>query len=140
MRGQVSERRVWARRGGMAIALGAVWAMAIGGGWAASKPPVVCQVTVHITNDQRQPVANAGVVMDQVANLKRHKVKDAVHVEVKSDSQGNATMGDFVPGVVLIQVIAPGYNTFGKYFYVRQAKTVIQVHLSPPGKQISAFH
>lgn len=136
MRGQTA----WVRQGGMALALAVAWATAAAAGWAASTPPVDCQVTIHITNDQHQPVANAGVVMDQVANLKRHKVKDALHVELKSDSHGNATLSGFVPGVLLVQVIAPGYNTFGKYFYVRQAKTVIQVHLSPPGKQITAFH
>lgn len=110
-------------------------------GWARSKPkPVDCRITVHITNDQHRPVANAGVVLDQVANLHRQKVSGALDVEIKSDAKGNATLLGFVPGVVLVQVIAPNYNTFGRYFLIKKQKTIIQVHLQPPGKQISAFH
>lgn len=110
-------------------------------GWAFSKPkPADCRITVHVTNDQHKPVPNAGVVLDQVANLHHHKVSGALDVEIKSDFKGNATLLGFVPGVVLVQVIAPNYNTFGKYFLIKKQKTVIQVHLQPPGKQVSAFH
>ncbi len=142
MRGQAA--RMYLRRGGVAALVALAWALAgTGAGaraWARSKPVVDCQIIVHIINDQHQPVANAGVLLDQVANLHRRRVKDALHVELKSDSKGNVTLKGFVPGVVLVQVIAPGYNTFGKYFYVRKAKTVIDVQLVPPGKQVTAFH
>lgn len=140
MRGQAATGHL--RRGGVAVLVALTWALAGAGtaAWAHSKPPVDCKVTVHIINDQHQPVANAGVVLDQVANLHRRRVKDALHVELKSNSKGNATLSGFVPGVILVQVIAPGYNTFGKYFYVRKANTVIHVQLFPPGKQITAFH
>ncbi len=132
-------RAQWARwgRGGAVLGLALACAAA---GWAARRLPTDCRVTVHILNDHHQPVANAGVVLDQVADLHRHRVKNALDVELKSDTKGNASLEGFVPGVLLVQVIAPGYNTFGKYYYVRQQKTVIQVQLQPPGHQVTAFH
>lgn len=99
-----------------------------------------CRVTVHVFNRQKQAIPNAGVVLDQVGDLQWRKVKDPMHVELKSDLKGNATIGGFVPGVVMVQVIATNYQTTGNYYYVTKAEQTINIELRPPQPQVSIYH
>lgn len=102
--------------------------------------PLDCRVTVHVFNSRHQIIRNAGVVMSQVGDLQWHKVKHPLHVELKSDTKGNATITGFVPGVLLIQVIASGYRTTGNYYYVRHADETINIEMQPPQRQVSIYH
>lgn len=107
---------------------------------AKKKPePIDCKVTVHVFNRNHQAIANAGVVLTQVGDLQWQKVKDPLHVELKSDSKGNASISGFVPGVLLVQVIASGYQTWGDYYYVRHADELINIELKRPQRQISIY-
>lgn len=139
MNGQGTDRAAGATlRWGVAL----LAALALCTAAAAKKKaqPLDCRVTIHIFNVKKEAVVNAGVVMDQVGDLEWHKVKHPLHVELKSDGKGNATISGFVPGVVLVQVIAPGFRTTGNYYYVQKADVTINIELQPPKPQVSIYH
>lgn len=109
-----------------------------GGGKPRPRPPFV-RVIVHVASPSGRPVRNAGVVIDQYANLHWRQIRDPYHVEIKTDRKGVASIDGFFPGYVLIQVIANGYNTTGNYYKVLAPRQNIYIRLKPPPAQISIF-
>ena len=108
-------------------------------GVGARTPALATHVTVTVVNPQGEPIPNAGVVLDQLSDLRGKKVKHGLNVELKSNRHGKADLGDFVEGRILIQVIASGYETFGKVYLVRTPNYNVTVHLHAPRGQMSIY-
>lgn len=98
------------------------------------------RVVVHISTPDGRPVANAGVVIDQYSDLHWRKIRHPFQAEIKSNEKGIATLDGYVPGVVLIQVIAKGYDTSGAYYKVLAPRQIIYIRLKPPQPQVTIYH
>lgn len=97
------------------------------------------RVTVHVLDQTDSPVQGAGVVLRQASVETGRLGKDPFQVELHTDSKGTVAVQGFAPGVVLVQVIAHGYQTWGQAFIMKHADETVHVKLDPPQRQISIY-
>lgn len=95
--------------------------------------------SLHFTvvkDDNNKPVRNASVVLHPV-NKNGKQAKGGF--ELKTDNEGNTATEGIPYGVIRIQVLAPGFQTFGDDYQVNQPTMDIQVRLKRPGDQLSTY-
>jgi hypothetical protein len=89
-----------------------------------------------LKDDNGKPVRNAAVVLHPVG---KHGKQLKTGFELKTDNEGK-THFDGVPyGPLRIQVIAPGFQTFGDDFAIGQPSQEITVRLKRPQGQYSIY-
>src|SRR5262245_10922588 len=78
------------------------------------------RLTVVITGgDEKKPVDSASVYVKY----------DKVEMNLKTNLSGVCHAPEIPPGRILIQVIAPGWKTFGQYYDADQAEQTINIGL-----------
>jgi hypothetical protein len=83
-----------------------------------------------------KPVRNALVVLHPVD---KHGHSSRSGPNLKTDLEGK-TRYDGVPyGKLRIQVIAPGFQTYGEDYDINQAEMLISVRMKPPAEQITIY-
>jgi hypothetical protein len=95
-------------------------------------------VTIHVTNQNGNPVDNASVIVRFVSGKLVKLNKTHTEWELRTTQEGNAKTPPLPQGKILVQVIAKNYQTFGQNFDVEVDAKVIEVVLNPPQKQYSA--
>jgi len=89
-----------------------------------------------LKDDSGKPIRNAAVVLHPVD---KHGKQERTGFELKTDADGN-THFDGVPyGLLRIQVIAPGFQTFGDNFDIGQPAQQITIRLKRPQGQYSIY-
>ena len=98
------------------------------------------KITVHVTTLGGNPVDRAGVIVRFVKGRSVVKLGRKVHTtwEMRTNQEGLAKMPEVPRGTILIQVIAKGYQTFGKTFDIDDAEKTVEIKLNPPQAQYSA--
>jgi hypothetical protein len=101
-----------------------------------SAPPRVesaARLTIEVSGGEKEiPVENASVYVKYVES---HLLKDKkFELNVKTNREGTAHVPDAPMGKVLIQVVAEGWKTYGKWFEVTDPKQTLKVHLERPAK------
>ena len=94
--------------------------------------------TVHLTivvtgGDDKKPVENASVYVKFVTERMLAKDKK-IEMNLKSNLSGVCHVPEIPRGKILIQVIAPGWKTFGEYYELDQAEQTINITLVRPPK------
>ncbi|MBZ5699826.1 MAG: hypothetical protein LAN18_14915 [Acidobacteriia bacterium] len=94
--------------------------------------------TVHLTivitgGDDKKPVESASVYVKYVTERKLAKDKK-IEMNLKSNLSGVCHVPEIPRGKILIQVIAPGWKTFGEYYDLEQAEQTINITLVRPPK------
>jgi len=94
--------------------------------------------TVHLTivvtgGDDKKPVDSASVYVKYVTERKLSKDKK-IEMNLKSNLSGVCHVPEIPRGKILIQVIAPGWKTFGEYYELDQAEQTINITLVRPPK------
>lgn len=86
-----------------------------------------------VTADTNKPVGNASVYIryPEGRSFFTHKEKDA-EMNFKTNQDGSVKVPDVPRGKVLIQVIAPGLHTYGKYYDIEKDEEEIQIKLEKP--------
>ncbi len=85
--------------------------------------------------DNGKPVRNAAVVLHPVGKDGNQSRKGS---ELKTDAEGKSRLA--VPyGKVRVQVIAPGFQTFGEDYILDQPDKVIVIKLNRPKDQYSIY-
>lgn len=98
------------------------------------KDEPIARVTIEVSGGEKDiPVENASVYLKYV---EEHKIKKDKKVElnVKTNQQGTAHIPEAPTGRVLIQVVADGWKTYGRWYDITEAKQTIKVHLEKPPK------
>lgn len=99
---------------------------------AASTP--IPRMTIEVTGgDANKPVENASVYLKYVEERTLRKDKK-LELNVKTNREGVAHVPDPPLGKVLIQIVAAGWKTYGKWYDVTDPKQVIKIHLEKPPK------
>ena len=83
-----------------------------------------------------KPVRNAAVVLHPV-NRKGKQSRGGL--ELKTDGEGRANIDGIPYGPLRVQVLAPGFQTFGEDYKIDRAETQITVKLKRPGGQYSVY-
>jgi hypothetical protein len=99
-------------------------------------PPDTSEIHVTVLRDTNgKPIHNAAVVMHPLKNG-----KDQGAMEVKTDDDGKIAL-DIIPigDVLRLQIIAPGFQTFGEDYPVDAPAKEITVRMKRPGQQYSIY-
>jgi hypothetical protein len=92
------------------------------------------RLTIVVTGgDEKKPVDSASVYVKFVEARMLAKDKK-IEMNLKTNVSGVCHSPEIPRGKVLIQVIAPGWKTFGEYYEVDQAEQTINIALSRPPK------
>jgi len=107
----------------------------------ASKPQtpppaseVQARLTIEVTGGEKSlPVENASVY---VKFIEEHSIKKDKKLEmnVKTSRDGIAHVPNAPMGRALVQVIAEGWKTYGRWLDITDPKQTIKVHLEKPPK------
>jgi len=89
-----------------------------------------------VKDDNNKPVRNASVILHLVS-------KDGKQTkggfQLKTDNEGNTETDGIPYGLIRIQVLAPGFQTFGDDYTISQPETEINVRLKRPSDQMSVY-
>jgi hypothetical protein len=101
---------------------------------AAQNDLSLARVTIEVTGGEKDaPVENASVYLKYVKD--RKVVKDKQYeLNVKTNRDGIAHVPNAPLGRVLIQIVAEGWKTYGRWYDITDAKQPIKIHLEKPPK------
>ena len=89
-----------------------------------------------VRDSNGKPVKNAAVVLHPV----NKKGKQAMGgLELKTDEEGKTWIDGIPYGALRVQVLAPGYQTFGEDYEIKNPETHITVRLKKPVAQVSEY-
>lgn len=91
---------------------------------------------VVIKDDNGKPVRNASVVLHPV-NPKGKQERGGM--ELKTSPEGKCDLDGIPYGVLRVQVLAHGFQTYGEDFDVEKPKTEITIKLKRPQGQFSIY-
>jgi hypothetical protein len=105
--------------------------------WAAVP---MTKLNIQVTTLGGRPIDRADVVVRFVKGRNYLKLgkKTLTTWEMRTNQEGVAKVPEFPQGTILVQVIAKGYQTFGKTFDVDEAEKTLEIKLNPPQEQYSA--
>jgi hypothetical protein len=98
-----------------------------------SAPKTVKLIIQVLGGDEKKPVESASVYVKYVEARKIAKDKQ-IEMNLKTNLAGSCRVPEIPAGKILIQVIAPGWKTFGEYYDVDQAEQTINIALVRPPK------
>jgi hypothetical protein len=99
-------------------------------------PPQTSKIEVTILKDVNgKPIENAAVVFHPMVGE-----KDEGNMELKTNEDGKLII-DVLPigDTVRLQVIAPGFQTYGDDYKIDQASMAIEIRMKRPGEQYSIY-
>ena len=98
---------------------------------AAADPPTV-KLRIEVTGADGKPVGNASVYVrfNEPGGL-FHKEKLA-ELNFKTNQDGSVKVTDVPQGRILIQVVAKGWHTFGKWYEIDTEEQTVPIKLDPP--------
>src|ERR1700681_4194242 len=117
--------------------LAACVAVMAGPAWAQEADGPMSDLRFVVVRDYNgKPVRNAAVVLHPVSR----KGKQARGgLELKTDNDGKTNIDGIPYGPLRVQVLAPGFQTFGEDYKIDKAETEITVKLKRPGGQYSIY-
>jgi hypothetical protein len=99
-----------------------------------TRPDPQSRITIEVTGGEKEaPVENASVYFKYV---EEHKIKKnkTMELNVKTNRDGLAHVPDAPLGRVLIQVLAEGWKSYGRWFDITDPKQTIKIRLERPPK------
>ena len=92
------------------------------------------RITIVVTGgEDKKPVDSASVYVRYVEERKFGKDKK-IEMNLKTNMSGVCHVPVIPPGKFLIQVIAPGWKTYGEYYDITQTEQTINIGLVRPPK------
>ena len=98
--------------------------------------PVALINFVVMRDANAKPVRNAAVIVHGVG---RHDKQERGGIELKTDADGKASFEGIPYGKWRVQVLAPGFQTFGGDYDVDKPTVEVTVKLKRPGGQYSIY-
>ena len=84
------------------------------------------RLRIEVTGgDANKPVADASVYV-------RYPDDKKFELDLKTNQEGVARSPEIPQGRILIQIVAPGWKTYGQYHDVSESEPTIQIHLVKP--------
>jgi hypothetical protein len=90
------------------------------------------RLRIEVTGgDDNKPVVQASVYIKFGKDPKSEKGK-LTELNIKTNQEGIAQSPDVPRGKILIQIIAPGWKTYGEWHDITEEEQKIQIHLVRP--------
>ncbi|HEY6769547.1 MAG TPA: carboxypeptidase-like regulatory domain-containing protein [Candidatus Sulfotelmatobacter sp.] len=89
-----------------------------------------------VKEDSGKPVRNASVIMHPVST---HGKQERGGLELKTDPEGKSSFEGIPYGKLRVQVLAPGFQTYGEDFEVDRPKMELTIKLKRPQGQYSIY-
>lgn len=89
-----------------------------------------------VKDDNGKPVRNAAVILHAVATNGK---QERGGMELKTSPEGKADFDGIPYGMLRVQVLAHGFQTFGEDYDVNKSKTEITIKLKRPQGQFSVY-
>jgi len=80
--------------------------------------------------EAKKPIVDASVYV-KFAEAKTLRDKK-IELNLKTNQSGVARSPEIPKGRILIQIVAPGWKTFGQYYDIKQDEQTIQINLDRP--------
>lgn len=96
------------------------------------KEPLVGKLRIEVTGDKGQPIGNASVYIRYPEE--HHLLRRSTQTEMnfKTNQDGSVKVPEVRISKILIQVIAPGWKTYGKWYILEKEDETIQIKLEKP--------
>jgi hypothetical protein len=98
--------------------------------------PLATLTFVVLKDENGKPVRNAAVVMHPVGDDGK---QERGGIELKTDPEGKTSYEGVPYGKLRVQVLAPGFQTFGEDYNIGQPNMDITIKLKRPTKQYSIY-
>jgi len=109
----------------------------IGLSWAQDDEGPMSDLRFVVVRDYNgKPVRNAAVVLHP---LSRKGKQTRGGLELKTDGEGRTSIEGIPYGPLRVQVLAPGFQTFGEDYQIDKPEFEITVKLKRPGGQYSVY-
>jgi len=105
-------------------------------GWSGNEEPSSKLNFMVVRDYSGKPIKNASVVLHPV-NSKGKQERGGY--ELKTDSDGKTQFEGVPYGLLRVQVLAPGFQTFGEDYDVQKNEMDIVVRLKRPSQQYSIY-
>ena len=90
------------------------------------------KVRLRVTNNQDKPVPNASVYVRFNESGGLFHKDHLAEMNFKTNDDGSVKIPEVPIGRVLIQIVAKGYHTYGKWYDITKDPDVISIKLDPP--------
>jgi hypothetical protein len=97
-----------------------------------SSDPGTVKLRIEVTSPDGKPVGNASVYVrfnETVGLFHKNKLAE---MSFKTNQDGSVKVTDVPQGKILIQVIAKGWHTFGKWYDIETDSETVQIKLEAP--------
>jgi len=97
-----------------------------------SSEPATVKLRIEVTSPDGKPVGNASVYVrfnESGGLFHRNKLAE---MSFKTNQDGSVKVTDVPQGKILIQVIAKGWHTFGKWYDIETDSETVQIKLEAP--------
>jgi hypothetical protein len=97
-----------------------------------SSESATVKLRIEVTSPDGKPVGNASVYVrfnESVGLFHRNKLAE---MSFKTNQDGSVKVTDVPQGKILIQVIAKGWHTFGKWYDIETDSETVQIKLGAP--------
>ncbi len=121
------------------LALAMFLALLVLGGMARAQDEdesVAAMSFVILRDNNGKPVRNASVVLHSV---NKHGKQAKGGLELKADSDGKCSYDGVPYGTVRVQVLAPGFQTYGQDYDVDKPTIALTIKLKRPEEQYSIY-
>jgi hypothetical protein len=94
--------------------------------------PGMTRLKIQVTDPNGKAVGNASVYVRYYTSggLLRHEKLE--ELDLKTNQDGSVKVPEIPQGKILIQVIAKGWHTYGKWYQVEQSEQAVPIKLEPP--------
>ena len=89
-----------------------------------------------VKDDNNKPVRNASVVLHPVGKSGKQSKGG---FEIKTDNEGKVAYEGLPYGLIRVQVLAPGFQTYGEDFQINKPEMDVAIRLKRPTDQLSVY-
>jgi Carboxypeptidase regulatory-like domain len=89
-----------------------------------------------VKDDNNKPVRNASVILHPVG---KNGKQARGGIQLKTDGEGKTQSEGLPYGPLRVQVLAPGFQTFGEDYDINKPEMNIEIRLKRPADQLSVY-